>query len=402
MKRKLAFIGLVVALAAALVAGASVQASDAGSGRVRVIVGFDPAVNEPAREALMARFGGVEPKPLPIIDGAVVLLPVPALSALAGEPGVRFAEADQRVFAFDKPPWAGQPGGPGDDEEEPPPQVVPTGIDRIDAEPTEGGNTGSGVKVAVIDTGIDYTHPDLDLNYAGGYDYVNDDDDPMDDNGHGTHVAGIIGAEDNDIGVVGVAPGVSLYAVKVLDNRGSGWISDIIAGIDWAVENEMDVANLSLGGKGTSDALETAVQNAASEGVTLVVSAGNESDDAAYYVPAAYDEVITVSAIADFDGLPGGLGGSKRYGRGRFKTVQADDAFAYFSNYGQAVDLAAPGVDIYSTYAGGGYETMDGTSMAAPHVAGAAALYIAAHPGAVPSAVEQGLQNAGFDDDLLL
>jgi subtilisin family serine protease len=138
----------------------------------------------------------------------------------------------------------------------------------------------------------------------------------------------------------------------------------------------MDIANLSLGAKGQSEALHTAVANATVAGVTLVVAAGNESDDAEDYIPATYDEVITVSAIADFDGQPGGLASPEYYGRGRFKIEQQDDAFAYFSNYGQDIDLAAPGVEIYSTYTNGKYETLSGTSMAAPHVAGAAALYI--------------------------
>jgi len=372
MKKRTVLVVVALTLVLALVLSTVVQAANPESSRVRALIGFDPAVNEPAREALLAKFSGVVEMELPIIDGALILLPLPAVSGLAGEPAIRFVEMDQRVSAFPKPPWAGGPGGP--DEEEPPPQVIPTGVDRVDAELS--ANTAYGIKVAVIDTGIDYTHPDLDGNYKGGYDYVNNDADPIDDNGHGTHVAGIIAAEDNDIGVVGVAPQAWLYAVKVLDRRGDGWLSDVIAGINWAAENDMDVANLSLGAKGQSQALHTAVVNATLAGVTLVVAAGNESDDAEGYVPATYDEVITVSAIADFDGQSGGLASSKYYGRGRFKTEQKDDAFAYFSNYGQDIDLAAPGVEIYSTSVKGKYETLSGTSMAAPHVAGAAALYI--------------------------
>lgn len=395
MKKRFVFVALALVLAVALVLGTGVQAAGPDSSRVRVIVAFDSAVNEPARDALVTKFGGVVDRELPIIGGAVVLLPLRAVSALAGEPGVKFVELDQRVVAFPKPPWAGGPGGP---DEEPPPQELPTGIDRIDAETND--NTGYGVKVVVIDTGIDYTHPDLDANYKGGYDFVNNDTDPMDDNGHGTHVAGIIAAEDNEIGVVGVAPEAWLYAVKVLDRRGSGWLSNIIAGINWTVENEMDVANLSLGAKGESQALHMAVINATNAGVILVVAAGNDSGDADTYIPATYDEVITVSAIADFDGEPGGAAPSQFFGKGRFKTEQEDDAFAYFSNYGVDIDLAAPGVAIYSTWKKGGYETLSGTSMSAPHVAGAATLYIASQqalgPDLTPAEVCQALQEAGW------
>ncbi len=400
MKKKFAFISLALALILTLVLGSTVQAAGPNSSRVRALVAFYPEVNQPARDALMDKFGATQVKELPIIEGAVVLLPIPAISALSGEPGVKLVEMDQRVSAFSKPPWA---GGPGNGEEQQPPQEIPTGINRIDAD--LNSNTGAGVKVAVIDSGIDYSHPDLDANYKGGYDFVNNDNDPIDDNGHGTHVAGIIAAEDNDIGVIGVAPEAYLYAVKVLDKKGNGWLSDVIAGIGWCTDpngdedtsDRMDVANLSLGAKGSSLALHEAVINATNIGVTLVVAAGNESNDADAYIPATYDEVITVSAIADFDGQFGGLANSQVYGKGRFQTIQEDDAFAYFSNYGTDIDLAAPGVSIYSTYKGGGYETLSGTSMAAPHITGAAALYILTNPGSTPSQVLQGLKSAGWD-----
>jgi subtilisin len=400
MKKRFVGISLGLVLVLVLIFCTGVQAAGPGPNPVRALVAFNPEVNQPAKDVLLDKFGASFEKELPIINGLVVLIPQPALNALANETGVKVVELDKRVSAFPKPPWAGGPGG--HDEEETPPQETPTGIDRIDANLND--NTGAGVKVAVIDTGIDYTHPDLSTNYKGGFDFVNNDNDPMDDNGHGTHVAGIIAAEDNDIGVVGVAPEAHLYAVKVLDKRGSGWVSDIIAGIGWCTDpngdedtsDRMDVANLSLGAPGQSSALHAAVINATDCGVTLVVAAGNESDNAGAYIPAAYDEVITVSAIADFDGQPGGLANSQQYGKGRFKTVQDDDAFAYFSNFGSDIDLAAPGVDIYSTWINGGYKTLSGTSMAAPHVAGAAALYIKMHPSSLPAQVLEGLLIAGW------
>jgi subtilisin len=218
-------------------------------------------------------------------------------------------------------------------------------------------------------------------------------------NGHGTHVAGTIAAKDDATGVVGVAPGARLHAVRVLDNRGSGSWSSVICGVDWVTANaaEIEVANMSLGGDGrepsgagcsTGDALHDAVCNSVGAGVTYAVAAGNDAADAAGSVPAAYDEVITVSALADFNGKPGG-------GAAATCRADVDDTFADFSNFGADVDLIAPGVCINSTWKGGGYKAISGTSMASPHVAGAAALYKAAHAGASPSDVKTALQQAG-------
>jgi subtilisin family serine protease len=252
------------------------------------------------------------------------------------------------------------------------------------------------VDVAVIDTGIDLSHPDLNVvggvNCSSGNSY-------SDGNGHGTHVAGTIAAKDNGIGVVGVAPGARLWAVRVLNNAGSGSDSDVICGIDWvtARASTIEVANMSLGGGGTEpaasgcstgDPFHDAICRSVAAGVTYAVAAGNESDDAANHTPAAYDEVITVSALADFNGLPGG-------GAAATCRADVDDTFADFSNFGADVDLIAPGVCILSTWKGGGYNTISGTSMASPHVAGAAALYKATHAGATPVQVKTALQNAG-------
>jgi subtilisin len=269
-------------------------------------------------------------------------------------------------------------------------QTLPTGINRIDGElsTTVSGN-GSGsvnVDVAAIDTGIDIDHPDLNvvggMNCSTGRSFD-------DSNGHGSHVAGTIAAKDDAQGVVGVAPGARLHAVRVLNPPGSGSFSSVICGIDWvtASASVIEVASMSLGGTGsepsgggcnTGDPLHDAVCNSVAAGVTYAVAAGNESDDAANHVPAAYDEVITVSALADFDGLPGRLGSPTCRG-------DVDDTFANFSNFGADVDLIAPGVCILSTYKRGGYATISGTSMAAPHFAGAAALYESTHPGASPA-----------------
>lgn len=290
-------------------------------------------------------------------------------------------------------------------------QSIPTGIERIDAEPdtTVGatnstsppanGNmstpdnktqsTGNVTSViAVIDTGIDLDNPDLnvitDVSFVPG---VTSGDD---DHGHGTHVAGTVAAKDNAEGVVGVAPGANLVAVKVLDADGFGSTASVLAGIDYVIANanETDVANLSLGG-GFSVAENTAIRRAVEKGVTMVVAAGNEHIDASSVSPASAPEAITVSAIADSDGKCGGLGAPL----GSMK----DDSFASFSNYGEVVDIAAPGVRINSTVPDGGFNAFSGTSMASPHVAGTAALYKSANPNATPDQVEAALLSIASD-----
>ncbi|MDO8497112.1 MAG: S8 family serine peptidase [bacterium] len=277
-------------------------------------------------------------------------------------------------------------------------QTTPTGINRINA--TSNTNEGNGIGVAVIDTGIDLTHPDLQANIIANYSCVRGKKTGKDDNGHGSHVAGTIAALNNTTGVVGVAPQAKLIAVKVLNSNGSGTWSSVICGIDWVTANivkyNIKVANMSLGGGGSSDnncgnsnndALHKAICKSAQAGVTYAVAAGNDNSDANSSVPAAYDDtVITVSALADSDGQSGGLGSPTSYG--------VDDTFAGFSNYGSVVDIGAPGVSIYSTWKSGGYSTISGTSMATPHVAGAAALYIKSHPGSTWSQVRDGLVSA--------
>ncbi|MFC7344833.1 S8 family peptidase [Saccharopolyspora griseoalba] len=284
-------------------------------------------------------------------------------------------------------------------------QSLPTGIDRVnaDASPTaaiDGADQRTDADVAVIDTGVDSSHPDLDV--VGGKNCTLPMLPPEDGNGHGTHVAGTIGAVDNGDGVVGVAPGARIWAVKVLNDAGVGTTADVVCGIDYVAANAgtIDVANMSLGGAGSDDGQcgrasgdseHSAICRAVSAGVTFAVAAGNDSADAANSTPAAYDEVITVSALADFNGRPGG-------GAPATCRQDEDDTFADFSNFGADVDLIAPGVCITSTWPNGGYNTISGTSMATPHVAGGAALHKATNPGASPEQVKNALQRAGTKD----
>jgi subtilisin family serine protease len=239
--------------------------------------------------------------------------------------------------------------------------------------------------VAVLDTG---SGPHTDLNIAGGYNCAGGSTRSYaDGNGHGTHVAGTIGARDNSIGVVGVLPGVKIYSVRVLNNAGSGSFSSIICGINWVTANagalKIRVVNMSLGGPGSdaggtcgSDAMHFAICGSVAAGVTYVAAAGNDNANLAGFVPAAYDEVLTVTAAADFNGQPGG-------GAPSTCRSDVDDTAADFSNWTTVggVDanhvIAAPGVCILSTWKGGGYNTISGTSMASPHVAGAVARCLA-------------------------
>ncbi|MBI4133208.1 S8 family serine peptidase [Candidatus Uhrbacteria bacterium] len=388
-----------------------------------VVIKDSVADVDTAESELIARVGGEQLGSYrSAIRGFAARFDDERLAEIESDPRVEFASQDRVVSIMDsdvrssshrtrgsKPP----PPPPPTPSPTPPPsesaapstqavstQALPTGIDRINAEGK--ANKGAGVHVAVIDTGIQTSHPDLKDNIAGGKN-CSTGTSYNDGNGHGTHVAGTIAARDNGLGVVGVAPEAKLWAVRVLNNSGGGTWSTVICGIDFVTSKApanggpITVANLSLGGGGISDnncgnsnndALHRAICRARDAGVTVVVAAGNSGANAAGAVPAAYDDaVITVSALVDTDGQPFGLGASTGYG--------TDDTFASFSNWGTPVDIGAPGVNIRSTWTKSGYNTISGTSMATPHVAGGAALYIATHPGALWSEVKNALISAG-------
>ncbi|MCH8062454.1 MAG: S8 family serine peptidase [Chloroflexi bacterium] len=319
------------------------------------------------------------------LRGASFIIPPGRLADVQSDPRVAFIERNQVVQAF--------------------PQVVPTGIERIHADDNNTADIDTvdvrvDVDIAIIDTGIDLDHPDLNVfqnvNCARGGPFGGDcrsgGSEGDDGNGHGTHVAGTAAALDNGIGVVGVAPGARLWAVRVLDNNGSGWMSWIIGGIDYVTENAelIEAANMSLGCECSSDALDTAIASSVAAGVVYAVAAGNSDKDASTFSPANHPDVITVSAIADFDGQGGALAAPTCR-----DDVGTDDTFATFSNYGSEIEIAAPGVCILSTWNDGGYYTISGTSMASPHVAGGAALYMVENPGKTPAQVRDGLIAAG-------
>jgi subtilisin family serine protease len=278
-------------------------------------------------------------------------------------------------------------------------QILPTGENRKDADwSPRPGRSGDGidnvnVDIAIIDTGVQRTHPDLNVFRCVAYGYANCED----GNGHGTHVAGTAAARDNNVGVVGAAPGARIWAVKVLSDAGSGSFSDILAGINYVYANraQIETVNLSLGCHGTAATpctfapAENALRLLANSGVTVVISGGNNAGNALYNTPARaglnFPGVITVSAIGDSDGRCGGYGPATSRG--------PDDTYADFSAFN--VDIAAPGVDILSTYKGSTYVKMSGTSMASPDVAGAAAYYKSLFPTMTPAQIEQALKTAG-------
>lgn len=271
-------------------------------------------------------------------------------------------------------------------------QSIPTGIQRIGAEQSatrsgHGNDTSVNANIGIIDTGIDLKHPDL--NVVSNVSFVSGITSGNDDNGHGTHVAGIAAAKDNDIGVVGVAPGAKLWAIKVLNSAGFGTTADIIAGINYAADHakELDVINLSLTGKGVSPGSDAAIDRAVNKGLVVVVAAGNNHEDASGFTPANSPNAIAVSALADSDGKCGGKGNPLSFRGG----LIPDDSFAPFSDWGPVVSIMAPGMNINSTYLNGGYRQLSGTSMAAPHVAGAVAVYKSLHPNATPAQVRAAL-----------
>jgi subtilisin family serine protease len=336
-----------------------VVANAAPAPTARRIVVFNAAVPQASRVAQATAAGGKLVRELPLIDAVVIELPTGGMQA--AEARLRKNSAIVRVDESPRVNWlltAAAPAIPSfisrrvADTQPPQGQEKPWGILRVNAPAAWSVTKGAGVKVAVIDTGIDAAHPNLKANLKGGWNAITKTADYNDDNGHGTHCAGTVAAAEGDAGVVGVAPQAELYGVKVLDADGSGTFDDVIAGMQWAVDNKMQIASMSLGASKGNPSLLAAVEAMKKAGVALIAAAGNSGRAVGF--PAAYPGAIAVAAL------------------------DAKDKVAYFSSRGPEVALIAPGVDVRSTYKEGGYDTLSGTSMATPHVSGLAALAIAA------------------------
>ncbi|MEK7219507.1 MAG: S8 family peptidase [Patescibacteria group bacterium] len=343
----------------------------------RKIVVFKAGLNDVAKDDIIRRAGGIKLKNLDLIDAKTVQISSAiAIDKLKANPDVVRVDEDVAVFALpyeEKNFRTERITGAS--------QSLPWGIDRIDAELVwPGGNTADPVKVGIIDTGISNNHQDITANVKGGVNTINPRKSWNDDNGHGSHVAGVVAALNNTVGVVGVGPKADLYAIKVLNSAGSGYLSDVIEGIQWAVANRIQVVNMSLGTNSDIQSFHDAVTVAKNAGVVIVAAAGNSGGSVIF--PAAYPETIAVSAI------------------------DQNNIIASWSSRGPEVDLAAPGVSIYSTYKGTGYATLSGTSMAAPHVAGSVALVLNTPVGGYdvnlngkwdPNEVQKKLQDRAFD-----
>jgi subtilisin len=272
-------------------------------------------------------------------DLVIAELPLQSLSTLKENTSIKYIEPNHHVKTVVM------------DEPTPPvPETVPYGIQMVQAlEAQASGYTAKGIKIAVLDSGYSYNS---DLKINGGYSFISDSNNYADDYGHGTHVAGTIAAAMNGEGTLGVAPQADIYAIKVLDQSGRGSYYHVIEGIDWAIKHKMNIVNISFGGERPSQILEEKVQEASDAGILLVASAGNDGymgEDTILY-PAKYPAVLAVGA------------------------VDSNHNRAFFSAKGSALDLMAPGVKVWSTLPNNRFGIKSGTSMAAPHVTGTAAL----------------------------
>jgi subtilisin family serine protease len=326
--------------------GVQIAKSKSISSKKYKIVGFKEGLTLDEGTSVIETHGFKIKKHLPLANACLCEVghDQAAVQALAHDSSVEFVEDDHtctiqvmpslqmsyKTFASQNTPW---------------------GIEKIGAPEAWRNTQGTGVRVGIIDTGIDRSHPDLKDNIKeafGVMDCKNIDD----DNGHGTHVAGTIAAIDNDIGVVGVAPKIELYTVKAFDKRGRGQISDIIDSLNWCVEKKVNVINMSFGFSTQSNALQRAIEQVYQNGIVMVAAAGNSGGDNSVMYPAKYPEVIAVAAS------------------------DKNNKAAGFSSGGPEVNIIAPGVNIDSTFKSAGYKNLSGTSMSTPHVVGAAALIL--------------------------
>ncbi|CAG9620626.1 Subtilisin NAT [Sutcliffiella rhizosphaerae] len=353
------FSAILIAILAFSLAFGSVSADASSSSAVGVakkeyLIGFAKGNKASAQssENLITSLGGEVQHTFDYMEVMEVSLPEKAAEALKKNPNIEFVEENVEVFASA--------------------QTVPWGIPHIKANTAHAqGVTGSGVRVAVLDTGIDANH--VDLNVRGGASFISGESNPYQDgNGHGTHVAGTVAALNNSTGVLGVAYNADLYAVKVLNSSGSGTLSGIAQGIEWSISNGMHVINMSLGASSGSTALQRACDNAYARGIVVIAAAGNSGaigNQNTIGYPARYSSVIAVGAVS------------------------SNNTRASFSSVGNELEVMAPGVSILSTTPGNNYASFNGTSMAAPHVAGAAALIKAKYPNMTNVQIRDRLRN---------
>ncbi len=395
--RPLAILTLALIFWLSLQMTASVQAKSVVESTNTLLIQFDENVTLQERDAVIQEMDGQLLRWLEPISVAQVALPNQAslersagalLASFQREGKIHFVEYDGPVYGvgIQEAPvhetlgastWALSPLSVNDPDFNDPQRVyapqlmgVPTAWNYTQGDPD--------VVVAVVDSGVNAQHPEFQDRVIPGYDFVNDDNDPADDHGHGTHVAGIIAAAaNNGAGSAGVCPQCRILPVKVLNQDNVGSWSGVAAGVIYAVDQGADIINLSLGGTGGANVLEQAIEYAVQKGVLVVAAAGNGRTDTPFY-PAAYPGVLGVSASRN------------------------DDTRWSLSNFGDYIDLAAPGYAIYSTYADlgnyyGGYTFMSGTSMASPHVAGLAALLLSQDPERSAADVERLLVETAED-----
>jgi len=368
----------------------------------RKIVVFRENVPDEEQFSILSQHRATFSKKLKLLNAAAIKISSADIERLVHDPKVLRIDPDVQVFALPNQkwcdrhpefPWCPKPSSTPIPSLTPTPSLAPSpttipspsllptpspssstqplpwGITRIKADQAWSVSRGSGVKVAILDTGINRNHPDLRDNLAGCLNFIFSRKTCEDDNGHGTHVSGIVAAEDNSFGVVGVAPNAKIYALKVLDRRGSGYLSDIIEALDWVITNNVQIVNMSLGTSSDITSFREAVQRVNAAGIIQVAAAGNSgpAQNTVLY-PAAYPQVIAVSATDASDNVPS------------------------WSSRGGELNLAAPGVNIYSTYLNNSYKTLSGTSMSAPHVTGSVALRLYLRPTETPNQIENILE----------
>jgi subtilisin len=336
----------------------------AAEAQLKVLIGFK-AKPGPSEHALVRSHGGSVTRSFNLVPAVAAQIPAAALDGLQRHPHVTVIEPDGQFHAVSTATELNNTWGI---------KHIGAGTLHALADPV----VGKDIKVGILDSGINYNHPDLAANYAGGYDFVNSDNNPMDDNGHGTHVAGTVAAVRNGAGVVGAAPAAKLYALKVLNASGSGSFSSMIAALEWCVTQGIAIANHSYGaGQDPGTIVRQAYDNSAAAGILHIAAAGNSGTKSGggnnVGWPARYDSVVAVAA------------------------TDSNNNRASFSSTGPTVELSAPGVNINSTHIGGNYTAYNGTSMASPHVAGVAALLRSLSSTATVQELREVLQRSAQD-----